>query len=176
MNYLGKNYITKCDIYTRDGLIRKGTKCYIDEFSESEYDLDGNNTPYRIAFDVDKVLNEVGGLASEWFSLNDLENLFELQDDTQEMENRLSEQKLQLILTIQDYAKFQKNNAKLLGIDISTFDWIDVTEQYYNNLPDDILAKEGLKKNKRDFEKVYYYKVTDEIMKSPVEELNSFKF
>lgn len=77
MNNLKANYITKYNIITRDGVIASGTKCWIDEISQSEYDVEGNQTPYKIAFDTEKVLNEVGGLASEWFSLKDFKCLFE---------------------------------------------------------------------------------------------------
>ena len=67
--YLGKEFILKCDIDTRDGLIPKGEMCLIDEYDNSSYE------PYRVAFLNCK--NCVDGLASEWFSLKELREIMQ---------------------------------------------------------------------------------------------------
>lgn len=67
--YLGREFILKYDLKTRDGLILKGEKCFIDEYDNSSYE------PYRVAFVNCK--NFYNGLASDWFSLKELKEIMQ---------------------------------------------------------------------------------------------------
>lgn len=88
----------------------------------------------------------------------------------------LNKKILDVILTIQTYAQFKRREARTLGKDLSVYDWEKDAEEYYYNLPNEILKGLRLRKNKLDFEKVLYFKVTDEIMSTEVEKLNQFRF
>lgn len=88
----------------------------------------------------------------------------------------LNENILNVILTIQYYAKFKRAEARTLNKNLSVYNWVEDVEKYYYNIPDEIIDSMNLKKNKIDFYRVLDYKVTDEIMNTNAEELNKFDF
>ena len=86
----------------------------------------------------------------------------------------LNRSKLDLILTVQDYAKFKRHEARMLEKDLRVYDWYKDTEKFYNDIPQEILDKSEYRKNTVSFENILFYKVTDEIMSCEEKDLGKF--
>lgn len=85
---------------------------------------------------------------------------------------------LDLIIMVQEYDRFLRSqNLFNEKHDIDRIDVCKKTEEYYNNIDDDILAKYKLSTNKISFEKVMSYQVTNEMKSTEYGELpNKFTF
>lgn len=62
---LGKKFVLNKDIITRDGLIEKGTKGEVNEYSESDAE-------YKVYFEKECMLYDEVGYCSEWFPETEL--------------------------------------------------------------------------------------------------------
>lgn len=82
----------------------------------------------------------------------------------------LTEGLLSLILMIQDYEQFLISKSQFQTLyALQVIDRYKELERFYNSLDDEILTTYALSKNKMSFEKLLYFKVTDE-MKSTLSE------
>ena len=92
------------------------------------------------------------------------------------MGNNFDKYKFYVVNTIQNYARFIKNEAHMCEMDLANYDWIDIVKEYYYKIDDEILKKAELEKNEYCFEKLFNFKITDEILKSSKEDLKFFDF
>ena len=73
---VGLEFIVTIDIdNNRDGLVIKGTKAYIDEISNYEYNSSGKKTPYKVFFEKCSDSPYYEGYGNECFSLAELKKM-----------------------------------------------------------------------------------------------------
>lgn len=82
---------------------------------------------------------------------------------------------LKLIMLVQSFKQYKSQEISLLG-NVNKEDVEIYTQEYYNNLPEELLAKYNLKKNLWSFEKVLHYKVTTQMMNVEESELRQYEF
>lgn len=67
---LETEFILNQDINTRDGVVEKGVKAWINEINCDEYDADGKQKPYKVYFD--KMYLQYNVHFSDWFTKEEL--------------------------------------------------------------------------------------------------------
>lgn len=86
----------------------------------------------------------------------------------------LNKDLLSIIIAIQSKKQFSINES-ILGLDNSE-DWLQVVQDYYYNLPDDLVHNNGLKKNQYCFDALLNFNLTPYIMKTKSSKLGNFEF
>lgn len=90
-------------------------------------------------------------------------------------EVRLNPELLDLILLVQSYRRFKRNEIIMFG-NISTDCADEMTRYYFNKLPEELLSRYGLKRNLISYEKVINFHITKEMMETEMSKLDKFVF
>lgn len=85
----------------------------------------------------------------------------------------MNENLLNLIVMVQSYSELKKSERMFCKNEIDPY---KETMTYYNSIDDELIKSLGLKKNRIDFEKIYYFEVTEEITGTLYSDLNKFSF